>query len=170
MRTRQNQRGSIAVEFALAGVAAIFILVNSVQLAYGMWNYHTLAYATHETSRYLAVKGVGCTKPGNTCSVSVGTIAQKFKTLAIGLPEGQVILTLTTDSGAVTSCNPLSSCYSTATIWPPSSNSDNALTKKITVASQYQFKSALGFFWPGAHVQKFGQVWLPSTSQQTIIF
>src|SRR5690242_12689722 len=130
MRGRRGRRGSILVEFTLAGIASILLLISTFSLAMAMWNYHTLAYAVHEGTRYVSVKGKNCILPGNTCAVSVGTIAQKIGNLGIGLPAGTVSVTLTTDSGVATSCAPLTSCYSNATIWPPSSNDDNKVGKK----------------------------------------
>src|SRR4051812_22156990 len=99
MGRRQRQSGGASVAIAPAGVAAIFLLICTFHIAMAMWNYHTLAYATHQTSRYVSVKGVNCTKPGNGCSVSVGTIVGKFEEYAVGIPAGQVIVTLTTNSG-----------------------------------------------------------------------
>ena len=66
---RRRQRGVAIVEFSLAGIGMIFLLICTFHLSFGMWNYHVLANATHEVSRYLSVKGVNCTKPGNSCSV-----------------------------------------------------------------------------------------------------
>ena len=170
MRKRQSRRGSILVEFSMAGIATIVLLITTVSLGMAMWNYHTLAFAVHEATRYISVKGKNCTLPGNTCSVSVGTIAQKIASLGIGLPADKVNVTLTTDSAAVTSCAPLSSCYSDATIWPPSTNQDNKVGKKVTIAATYQFQSALLFFWPGAGKQSVGTVRFPASSTQTILF
>ena len=170
MIRRRRQSGVAIVEFALAGVAAIFLLICTFHVSMGMWNYHTIANAVHETSRFVAVKGVNCTKPGYSCSVSVATIANKFKYHAIGIPADQVILTLTTHSGANTPCSPLSSCVSNTTVWPPASNSDNALTKRVTVSATYRFRSPLLFFWPGNGAVKFGEIWFPATSTSTILF
>src|SRR5258708_5592506 len=125
MRRRRQQRGSVMVEFSLAGIASITILISTFQLAMGMWNYHTLAYKVHEATRYIAVHGVGCTKYGNSCSVTVGTLAQKIDSVGVGIPSGSVNVTLTTDSGAATDCTPLSSCFTSTTVWPPSTNNDN---------------------------------------------
>jgi hypothetical protein len=158
------------VEFALAGVASIFLLVCTFHLSLGMWNYHSIANATHETTRYLAVKGVNCTKPGNNCSATIGAIATKFKYYAIGIPADQVDLTLTTDSGASTPCAPLSSCLSNTTVWPPSTNQDNYLNKRVTISATYRFRSPLLFFWPGNGAVEFGEVWLPASSTTTIMF
>jgi len=170
MSRRKAQRGSTIVEFSLAGIAAIFLLISTFNLAMGMWNYHTLAFAVHEGTRYVAVRGKGCTQPGNSCSVSVGTIAQKIASLGIGLPSNSVIVTLTTDSGVATSCSPLNTCFSNTTIWPPSTNSDNKVGKSVTIAATYHFTSPILFFWPGNTPQTVGQVWFPASSTQMIMF
>jgi Flp pilus assembly protein TadG len=170
MRRRERERGSILVEFTMAGIATICLLISTFSLGMGMWNYHTLAYAVHEGARYTSVKGKNCTLPGNTCSVTVGTIAQKIATLGIGLPADKVNVTLTTDSGAVTSCVPLNSCYTNATVWPPATNKDNRVGRNITISAAYQFQSAILFFWPGKGKQNVGTIWLPATSTQKILF
>src|SRR3954469_11447190 len=126
MPRRRRQSGVAMVEFALAGVASIFMIICTFHVAMAMWNYHSLAFAAHETTRYVSVKGVNCSIPGNSCWVSVATIANKFKQHAVGIPADQVIVKLTTASGAVTTCSPLNTCTSTA-MWPPSTNSDNAI-------------------------------------------
>ena len=170
MRGKKQQRGSAMVEFATAGIASTFILISTFQLAMIMWNYHTMAYAVHEATRYTAVRGVNCTKPGNTCSTTIGGIATKIKTLGIGIPSGTVNVTFTTDSGATTSCAPLSSCLGNTTVWPPATNSDNRLGRYINISASYQFQSALIFFWPGVGTQNFGRIGLPASSKQTIVF
>ena len=170
MPKRQRQHGSILVEFSMAGIASIMVLISTFSLGMAMWNYHTLAFAVHEGTRYVSVKGKNCTMPGNTCSVSVGTIARKIASLGVGLPADKVNVTLTTESGAATSCVPLNSCYSNATVWPPSTNSDNKVGKLITVSAAYRFQSAILFFWPGQGKQDVGTIWLPATSTQTILF
>jgi hypothetical protein len=170
MVRRNRQRGSAAIEFSLAGIASIFLLICTFQLSMGMWNYHTISNAAHETSRFLAVKGENCVMPGNSCFVRIGAIAAKFKYHALGIPADQVILTLTTNSGASTTCSPLSTCLADATIWPPASNQDNKVGSRITVSAAYRFRSPLLFFWPGNRAVEFGEIWLPSSSSQTIIF
>lgn len=167
---RQRQRGAAMVEFVLAGIASVFLMICTVALSYGMWNYHSLAFAVHEATRYTAVKGKGCTNPGNSCSVSVGTIARKIATLAIGVPATSMNVTLTTDSGAQTTCNPLTSCFTDATIWPPASNTDNRINKRITIRATYAYQSPLLFFWPGAGTARFAAFNFPAASTQTIIF
>ena len=83
---RKQQRGSAMLEFAFAGIASIFILIGTFSVALGMWNYHTLATAVHDSTRYIAVRGSNCRKAGNSCAVTVGTIAQQLAGQAIGIP------------------------------------------------------------------------------------
>lgn len=168
--SRRGERGVAIVEFSMAGIGTIFLLICTFHLSFGMWNYHVIANTVHDTTRYLAVKGVNCTKPGNSCSVTIGTIATKIESLAIGVPSSGLNVTLTTDSGAVTTCSPITACEGNSTVWPPSSNSDNAIGKKITVTANYQFKSPLLFFWPGQNAQQFGTIYFPASSTQTIVF
>jgi Flp pilus assembly protein TadG len=169
MRSR-NRRGVAIVEFTLAGIALIFLTICTFHLSMAMWNYHTLTSAVHEVTRYTSVKGVNCTKPGNTCSVSVGTIATKISKLAGSLQASNLSVTLTTDSGAQTPCSPLSTCLTSNTVWPPATNSDNAVGKKITITAKYRYYSPMLFFWPGEGTQRFGKIWLPAQSTQTILF
>jgi hypothetical protein len=170
MRRKKQQRGSAIIEFTLAGIASMLWLLATIQLAIGMWNYHTLAFGVHETTRYVAVKGVGCTKPGNTCSVTVGTIARKFSSVSKGIPSDQTTVTLTSDSGVQTTCAPLNTCFSDGTVWPPAANHDNHVGRRITVSARYQLRSALMYFWPGSGSGMIGSVWLPASSTQTILF
>lgn len=167
---RRDARGSVTLEFTLAGLATIMILISVFALAMGMWNYHTLAYMVHESTRFVASKGVGCTTAGNTCSVTVGTITSQMATSGIGIPTDQVTVTLTTASGQATSCAPLNTCFANTNVWPPSSNADNAVGKLISISAQYHYVSALMFFWPGQSSMTFGAVWLPASSAQTILF
>src|SRR5689334_21647487 len=133
------------VEFATAGVVSTLLIISTFKLAMIMWTYHTLAYGIHDMTRYSAVRGYGCTRPGNTCSVTLGTLATRIQTMGIGVRSDVVSVTFATDSGAATTCNPLNTCTSSTTVWPPSSNSDNRVGKKITIAASYQFASALIF-------------------------
>jgi hypothetical protein len=170
MKNRNNTRGSSMIEFTLAGLPAIILLISTFQLATGMWNYHTLAYAVHQSTRYVAVKGAGCRLPGNSCAVTVGIIAQRIAAVGIGVPSDQVEVTLTTDSGLSTPCTPLNSCFADTTIWPPADNSDNQVGKRITISAKFKFQAALLFFWPGQTSQSYGAVWLPASSTQEIVF
>jgi Flp pilus assembly protein TadG len=170
MRRRRNQRGSSMIEFTLAGIASMFLMISTVEISRGMWNYHTLAYAVREGARYASFHGKGCTNTGNSCSITVGNIANQIANAAIGVDVSQLNVTLTTPSGFNTNCNPISTCFSNATVWPPATNNDNAEGGSITISAQYNFQSALAVFWPGTKSQTFGAISFPASSTQIIMY
>jgi Flp pilus assembly protein TadG len=170
MGCRRSQRGSAMVEFTLAGIASMFLMISTVEMSRGMWNYHTLAYAVREAARYATFHGKGCTNAGNSCTVTVGNIATQIANAAIGVDVSQLNVTLTTSSGASTNCNPLNTCYADATVWPPATNNDNAPGGSITISAKYSFQTALAMFWPGATPPTFGAIYFPASSTQIIMY
>ena len=170
MPYRKRRRGSALVEFTLAGIASATLLISTVQLSIAMWNYHTMAYATHETNRYISVHGRSCSQGGNSCIITVADIANKFKANAIGIPPGSVILTLTSQSGVVYTCNPLSSCLTDNTQWPPAAHMDNAPGRFTKINATYTFNSAIAIVWPGGQSQRIGRITMPSTSNIVMQF
>ncbi len=171
MRSCRGRRGSSMVEFTFAGIASIFLLISTVEISRGMWNYHTVAYAVREGALYASVHGVGCTNPGNSCSITVGNIANQIAGAGIGLDATELNVTFTTNSGATTNCNPLTSCFSNSTVWPPATNNDNAEGGSVTISANYNFQSALAVFWPGASSNpSFGSISFPASSTQIIMY
>jgi hypothetical protein len=167
------------IEFTLAGIALTFIWISTAQMALGMWNYHTLQYAAKTTAAYASIHGASCTKSPNSCSVTVGDVATIFQNAALGVPMDRVVLTLTTASGAVTTCNPVSTCSSNGawgSTWPSSANKDNAVGKDIYIRADYAFQSALALFIPGHGSVDFGSSAgagafdFPAYSHQVILF
>lgn len=167
-RKRSRQKGSSLIEFTLVGIPLILLIITTIEMCLIMWSYHTLAFAVHEGVRYAATKGQGCTYTGNTCSVSVGTIAQQIASAGTGLAPGQLNVTFTSSSGSI-SCNPLNSCYSNATIWPPSGA--NTAGSLISIGGTYPVNSPLMFLYmPFTRSLKIQSFTLPATSQQIILF
>src|SRR5258708_4157233 len=148
MRQRQKrQKGSAMLEFTLVGIPMIFILISIFEISRAMWNYHTLAYAMREGTRYAVVHGANCsTDPLNSCQVTVGQIAQKIRDAGIGLDSSQFNVTLTS-SGTTISCT-LNTCLSDATPWPVAPN--NIPGRALAISGSLPFQTALGMFWPGA--------------------
>lgn len=167
-RRRQGRRGSSLLEFTLAGIPALFILISIVQMGIGMWQYHTLNSALQQGGRYVVVRGRGCTQNGNTCSVTVGTITRQIATYAIGLPPQLLSVTLTPPAGAATVCNPLSSCFGNATVWPPAPYNGPGMT--FTITGSFAFNPAIGMVWPGTRAAGFGTFVLGSSTAQVIMF
>jgi hypothetical protein len=156
------------LEFVLVGIPGLFLAISMIQMALGMWQYHTLDSALQQAGRYIAVRGRGCTENGNTCSVSVGTIAQQIGTYALGMPAQTLSVTLRPPGGAPTICNPLSSCYANATVWPPGPY--NAPGMIFTITGTFTWSPAIGMVWPGTRSSRFPTVVLGASTAQEIMF
>lgn len=169
MRSRKRQRGSVMLEFVFAGIAAAALMITTVQVGVAMWNYHTLAYAVHETNRYVVVHGHDCYLYSNGCAISVADVAQKFSSNAVGLPAGSLNLTLTSSSGTVQPCNPVSSCLTaSSTAWPPFV--DSLPTDASTISASYTFGSGIIGLWYHTPGMRIGTVTITSSSKLPMIF
>ena len=100
------------VEFVLAGIPVIFVLISIFELSRGMWTYHTMAYAVREGVRYAAVHGKGCASP-HTCQVTIGQITSVIKAAGAGLPPSTTVVTFTPASGSASSATMTSQLTST---------------------------------------------------------
>ncbi len=165
----RKRKGAVTVEFTLVGIPLIFVLISTVEMSRGMWMYQTQAYAVNAAARYVAMHGVGCSSNGNSCTVTVGSIATVLANTGVGLSTSQWNVTLYSASGSHNqTCNPLSTCAANSTAWPPSP--DNTEGYGIAIKGSYPFTSALAMFYPGTKAQQFGTFNLPAYSQHLIQF
>jgi Flp pilus assembly protein TadG len=152
-KLKRRKRGSVLIEFTLVGIPALFLWVSILEMARGMWQYHTVQYACKMAAAYASVHGATCGSP-NSCLKNMSDVVGVFQTNAIGVPMANVSLTLTSASGSV-KCTQVSTCSSNSswsTTWPPTS--DNAVGNAIQIRADYSFSTALSMFWPGA-----GKAW-----------
>jgi Flp pilus assembly protein TadG len=170
LHLRRRKRGSAIVEFALAGMAGVTLLTTTVQVALVMWNYHTLAYAVHETNRYIASHGRSCTTGGNACAITVANIVAKLKEHAVGIPDTTLNMTLTTQSGVVKDCRPVSTCASDSTQWPPVPHLDNNPGAPTKITAKVTLHPAIIILWVGTAGAWSGEITLPATSNIPIVF
>lgn len=163
----RRRKGAVSVEFALVGIPLIFSIISTVEMSRGMWIYFTQTQAVREGARYIVVRGADCLTNGNTCSVTVGNIANALASAGVGLVPTNWNITLISASGSNNvSCTPLSSCLTNGTTWPPSP--DNQVGSSVSISGSYPFASALSMFWPGSKAVSFGTFNLPAYSQQLI--
>lgn len=168
-RARRGERGSALIEFTLVGIPLVLLVITIIEMCLAMWSYHTLAFAVREGARYASTKGQGCTYSGNTCSTNIGTIAQQIALAGIGLAPGQLNVTFTASDGTTVTCNPLNTCYTSTTVWPPSSA--NVAGDTLKVAGTYTVQAPLLFLYmPFTRSLTFHSFTLPATSQQVILF
>jgi Flp pilus assembly protein TadG len=176
-RTMQpsRRRGSAILEFTMTGIPLMFAWISIMQMAIGMWQYHSLQYAVKVTGSYIAVHGSDCSANGNSCSIEIKNAAQVLSNYLGGLPTSSVYVTfnaLGSDHATVestVSCT-LSNCLTNTTAWPPASY--NTPGTDIQVQAEYQFNSALSMVVPSPSggAVKFASAWFPGFTQQTILF
>jgi Flp pilus assembly protein TadG len=168
MKKRRRSKGSTVLEFALVGVPMIFTFISIVEMGRAMWTYQTLAYASNETNRYIAVHGTHCGSGSNNCKLTIGNVATTAEGYAIGLNTGTLNMTLTSPS-TTQNCNPVSSCTSNGSAWPPAA--DSTVGTVIQVRLQYQFYSAIAMLWPSAGKGAiYGTYNMGAYSKQRVLF
>ena len=166
---RKSKQGSALIEFTLVGILLIFVWISAVEMARGMWNYTTLQYAAKTAGTYASVHGATCIPNG--CTVAISDIAAVFANTAIGVPANQVVMTFTTDSGTVTTCNlggTTNLCSAQTSAWPPSANNDNQVGKTLGIRADYAFYSALSMYAPGSGTVTFAAITFPGDTKQII--
>jgi len=171
MSARGRARGSAILEFALCGIPLLLVWISTVQMALGMWHYHTLQYATKTAGAYLAVHGATYVAQGNTAA-QIKDVATVLANSAIGVPAGEVSVTFTaykSDRTTTTthSCT-LSTCEGDTTVWPPASY--NAVGNDFEIACEFQWKNAIAMVVPGHGAVSFSSFWLPGHTHQFILF
>lgn len=166
MKRLRLDAGVSIIEFAITGPVVMLLTISIFQICLAMWNYETLAFAVREGARYSATHGQGCSYEGNTCSVTVANVASDIATAAVGLSPGTMNVTLSSSGGTSVTCNPLNSCYSNTTAWPPSSGNTEG-TSTVTVSGNYPL---FLFFMPRQGVLGTSSGNLQASSQQVIQF
>lgn len=170
-RGNQSRRGTATVEMTLVGIPLIFVLISTMEMARGMWIYHTLAYGLKEGTRFAIVHGQNCDAaviPGNSCLKTVANVATVIQNASIGLDPGQLqvrMQSLTDDTGMVT----LTTLLSNTSRFP--SGAGASMQSPLTFTAQYPFQSAIAMFWPGAGKgMNFTTVTFPASTQEKIQF
>ena len=165
MRNRKGRKGNAIIEFTLAAIPLIFIQISIVEICRGMWDYHSLAQAVKGACRSVATRGAGCAGLG--CAMTVGQIATTISNYAIGMPASSLNVTLTSNAGSVT-CNPLSTCTGSGTVWPPAGG--NTAGSDIVISASYNFTSMLMMFAPGKGGMQFSGVTFSAQSRQILLY
>jgi Flp pilus assembly protein TadG len=181
MKRRNSRRGSSMLEFAFTGVPLIFVWLSIVQIALGMWHYHTMQYAVKVAGNYLSQHGSDC-GGANSCTTTIEGLAAILKTNAMGLPATAMNMTFKSVSGtdhttALTTVTclltdptvPANGCDQNTTQWLPTTN--NAPGSEFEILAKYQWSPMIGIVTPGAGQSfTFAKFWFPAYTHQTTIF
>jgi Flp pilus assembly protein TadG len=167
MRRRNEQRGSAIVEFALTGIPLIFIWMGIFWMSFGMWQFHTLQYASKMANAYVAVHGASYVAAAGS-AIQVKNVATVLANNAVGIVPSSVTLTLTAGAQTPYSCR-LDTCKSDNTTWPPTAA--NAIGTNIQIKAAFTFLSAFGMWTPTQGSTSFANSYnLAGYSEQQILF
>ena len=164
---RRQQRGQALLEFTLAAIPMIFLLISVVEMSRAMWVYVTLAHAIKEGARFSVVHGADCVQANSACQITVNQVAARIITASMGLDASKMNVVLQTAGGTQT-CAPIKNCLGNATAWPPAP--DNSIGLPITMSATYPFSTGMSMFVPRAGSVQFGTIRLGATSQQEIAY
>jgi Flp pilus assembly protein TadG len=154
------------LEFTLAVIPLIFVIVSVVELGVAMWNYHTLAEGVKLTTRWASVHGADCA--GQTCGTTVGQVTTHLTNYTPGLDKSKLNLTLTSAAGSV-SCTPVSSCTASGTAWPSVSQATRNNTD-ISISANYPFAVPVPVFVIKGGGTKFGSFTFYAQSREMVLY
>jgi hypothetical protein len=165
-----SRRGTAMVEFVLHAIPLLFVSISLVWASVGVWEYHTLVQAVNETARFAAFHGADCV--GQSCATTVEQIANTLAGKAVGIPAGNMNVTLTSSAQNYT-CDPLSSCQSNSSAWPTLSGNTAygaAGGTNLSITATFQFTSAISMWVPMYGKMQFAGVTLGANSTQPVLY
>jgi hypothetical protein len=162
---RRRRRGSNLIEFTLAGIPLIFVLVSIIEIARVMWAFHTVAYGVKEGVRFAQVHGINCVSVAtpNNCPTTIAQVTRVIRDAAVGLDPAQTSLTFTpgTTDSTPTKCSMggagAGDCPQLTGTWPPndSTGAFNAVGKPIRIDISTQVPNAISLVYPGTRFATF---------------
>ena len=174
---RRRQRGNANVEFALCAIFIIFLMISMVDMARGLWIYHTLAEAVRDGTRASIVRGSRYANPNTQVRMTDTKLANTLSVIrqfAVGLDPAVmdvVFETVNPNTGVATTyatCKANGSGCTATQPWPP----DTWFTpgQVIGITARYPYNSMVVMYFPGMKGVEFGKYVLGSTSRATIVF
>jgi Flp pilus assembly protein TadG len=172
--SQRRSVGNATIEFTLVGIPLVFVLISTMEMARGMWIYHTLAHAIKEATRYAAARGENTLTPA-----SYQSVCRVIVEAGTGLLPSAIKMNAA-DCLVNTARWPQG--YNVTDGWPPTINPvpvDNQPGQTITISGFYPFVSAIAMFWPGAGAgssfqpltcKAAGTLCLPASSQDVMQF
>jgi len=132
---REPRRGSQILEFTLAAIPLIFLLIGIFGVGIGMWSYHSIAAGVKNAARIASVRGAGCA--GQPCATTIGYYAHMM--LSNGVPAASTVRFKSSGASDIT-CDKLSECVDDTTVWPSTVPSP---TSHVTISATFPFQALL---------------------------
>jgi Flp pilus assembly protein TadG len=182
MRNHRSEWGNQTLEFTMVGIPLTFILFSIANMSLSMVTMHTMQEAVEQGARYVATRGSDCSSGSNTCTVTVEQIATLISVASAGISASKMNVTLTpaADTSNAISCSPLNTCLAgcggscnanLTTVWPTSTNSDNAPGKDIIISATCAVNAPMLLFWPGnSSTKNIGSTTYSAYSRQRLMF
>lgn len=169
---RSRVRGNALVEFTLIGIPIMFVLISVFEVSRAMWQYDTFGHALREGARFAAVHSNNCGVFPNFCTTTVADVADRIVTFGPGIIPADVqdveFIWGDADTGAVQfTCATLEDCLTSTFEWPRG-NPGGMPGQPITIRAEYQFRTAIAMFWPGAGPTSIGAFELPASSTEMV--
>jgi hypothetical protein len=149
MRKWGSGRGNATIEFTLVGIPLVFVLISTIEMARGMWIYHTLAYAVKEGTRYAVTRGQDNTVLNHA---RYHDVCKAIIDAGTGLIKDDLSLTFQSAT-LIKSFSNGNDCLADTDPWPPGttlSKIDDQAGQTISITAYYPFVSTISMFWPGA--------------------
>jgi Flp pilus assembly protein TadG len=121
-RSRCSRRGSVMVEFSLAFVSFIVLLMGLVEFGRAIWTFNTLSHAVSQGARFATVHGSGNPVMVNGSDDTANAIRTVVRNNAIGLFSNQVTVN---------------------TVWAP----DNSRGNEFTITASYPLGMIMGTYF-----------------------
>jgi|SRR5579863_1793142 len=94
-KVKTEESGSALVEFSIAMVVILTLLLGTVDLGRALYTYDWVCDAARLGTRFMMVRGQNCTELSGGCPASVTNLQTYLKSLAFGLDTGSPPLTIT---------------------------------------------------------------------------
>jgi Flp pilus assembly protein TadG len=129
------QRGASIVEFAVAASALLCVMIGIIESGRALYMYHTVSNAARIASRWVEVRGSGCSAPLDHCNASASDIQSYVRSNVPIVDSGALQVTASWS----TSTDPNNDCSTS----DPSGNNSQGHLVCVTVA--YPFRFAIPF-------------------------
>ena len=175
---KHGGRGNATIEFTLVGIPLVFVLISTIEMARGMWIYHTLGYAIKEGTRYAVARGQNNTPLNHS---TYQRVCSAIIQAGAGLVKDDLSLTFQSATQTKSFSNG-NDCLADTDQWPPGAAAakiDDQAGQTISITGYYPFVSTISMFWPGAGkgmqfnkltCQGSGTLCLPAASQDVMQF
>ena len=98
-RRRRRQSGQSVVEFSLSALIVLTLILGTMNVGYGVFCYHTIAYAARAAVRYAVARGPNSPHPATNTEIQQAAVNAA---VGVNLTTANVTVTFPTDPALTT--------------------------------------------------------------------